>query len=127
MMKATGRQQHFSLIGFVPSPMEMKVRDSIRLLYTNMPGVNVDGVSARMEFECKKDGFRTKVKVHLTIMTGKSPNMVLSCDVPTAMALMDMYGLRHPFDMLGLECTLLSRDYKKSYEILRTRTQSIAS
>ena len=80
-----------------------------------------------MEFECKKDGFRTKVNVHLTIMTGKSPNMVLSCDVPTAMALMDMYGLRHPFDMLGLECTLLSRDYKKSYEILRTRTQSIAS
>jgi len=127
MIKATGRQQHLSLIGFVPSPMEMKVRDSVRLAYTNMPGVNVKGVSARMEIDCKKDGFRTKVKVYLTIMTGEGPNMVLNCDVPTAMTLMDIYGLRHPFDMLGLECTLLSRDYNKSYEILRTRTQSIAS
>lgn len=123
MMKATGKQQHFSLIGFVPSPMQMKIRDSVRLLYTNMPGVNVEGVSASMEFECKKDGFRTKVKIHLTITTGVGPNLVLSCDVPTAMTLMDMNGLRPPFDMLGLECTLLSRDYKKSYEILRTRTQ----
>ena len=131
MIQAEGRQQHYNLIGYPPTPTEMNHRQGVRVIYTNMPGVNVKGVISHLTITSQDRGFRKpKVIVNLSLSevgNMQSDNISVDCNVPSAVYLMEMHGLRPPCDMLALELALEQKDYKKSYEILRTRTQSIAS